>query len=97
MAIEYKISTILRSGYGVEVLARFYNTTVKKIKITRLNHNKYPLDKIGDVINNIKRTKHKSNPEVTYNFSADTTDEQINQFLYKQASRYGKPINKKVK
>jgi hypothetical protein len=71
--------------------------TVKKIEVSKRNYQQYPLNKIGNIVEEIKRTKHKSNPEFTYSFAGDITDEQIHQFLYEKASKYGTPINKKIK
>jgi hypothetical protein len=94
MASEYKISTILRSSSEIKVLARFYNTAITSIKVTKINNNRYPENKIGDITQKITRIKYLS--DFTYKFSPVTTDEQIYKFLYREALKYGEPVNKQT-
>ena len=91
MNSEYKISTIQRSEMIVKVVARFYDTTVAEVEVTENNHEQYFDNEIGDMVQEITRSRYS--PEFAYRFNGAVTDEQIYDYLYKQAEIYGTPIN----
>lgn len=91
MNSEFKISSIIRSQTIVTVIARFYETTVTDILVTSDNYELYPGYQPGDMVQEVSRIRYS--PEFEYLFPGTTTDEQIHDFLYKEALQYGTPIN----
>jgi len=90
MASEYKISTIQRSETIVKVVARFYDTTVTEVEVTEDNHEQYFDNEIGEVVQEITRSKYS--PEFEYRYDGTVTDEQIHTDLYEKALQYGNEI-----
>lgn len=91
MNSEYKISTILRTDTQVKVLSWFYETNFSEIEVTIENYEQYPDHQLGEIVQEVSRTKFS--PEFEFVFSPLITDGQIQDYLYVRAAEYGTPIN----
>jgi len=90
MQVEYKISTIIETESEKWVHGKVNSIQFSEIDVTEENKAEYPLNEIGDKIQNIIREKLT---EFKQCFTLTETDEEINNKLNYIAAYYGEVIN----